>query len=48
MTYKVIMWGAGNFGVFALRQIMMHPEMELVGPRGRVPYCDGRRTADGG
>jgi len=29
MTYKVIMWGAGNFGVFALRQIMMHPEMEL-------------------
>lgn len=31
MPYRVIQWGAGNVGVNALRQILQHPELELVG-----------------
>jgi hypothetical protein len=46
MTYKVIMWGAGNFGVFALRQIMMHPELELVGLRVFTPAKDSKTAGE--
>ena len=46
MSYRVIMWGAGNFGVFALRQIMMHPEMELVGLRVFTAAKDGRTAGE--
>lgn len=31
MTYSVIQWSTGNVGAFALRSIMQHPELELVG-----------------
>ncbi|MFN8643527.1 MAG: diacylglycerol kinase [Candidatus Binatia bacterium] len=31
MAYKVIQWGTGNVGLFALRCIIEHPETELVG-----------------
>ena len=31
MSYKVIQWGTGNVGAFALRCVTMHPELELVG-----------------
>jgi 4-hydroxy-tetrahydrodipicolinate reductase len=31
MTYRVIQWSTGNVGVFALRAILQHPELELVG-----------------
>ena len=31
MSYKVIQWGTGNVGLFALRCIIEHPETELVG-----------------
>ncbi len=31
MAYRVIQWSTGNVGVFALRAILQHPELELVG-----------------
>ena len=31
MPYRVIQWGTGNVGRFALRCIVGHPELELVG-----------------
>jgi hypothetical protein len=31
MAYRVIQWGTGNVGAFALRCIIDHPELELVG-----------------
>ena len=31
MTYRVIQWGTGNVGTFALGAILEHPELELAG-----------------
>jgi 4-hydroxy-tetrahydrodipicolinate reductase len=31
MPYRVIQWGTGNVGAFALRCIIEHPELELAG-----------------
>jgi hypothetical protein len=31
MTYRVIQWGTGNVGMFSLRCIINHPDLELVG-----------------
>jgi 4-hydroxy-tetrahydrodipicolinate reductase len=31
MPYRVIQWSTGNVGAFALRNIIDHPELELVG-----------------
>jgi len=31
MTYRVIQWGTGNVGAFALRAVLDHPELELTG-----------------
>jgi 2,4-diaminopentanoate dehydrogenase len=31
MTYRVIQWSTGNVGIAALRCIIRHPELELVG-----------------
>ncbi len=31
MAYRVIHWGTGNVGMFALRCIIEHPELQLVG-----------------
>lgn len=31
MPYRVIQWGTGNVGAFALRSIAEHPDLELVG-----------------
>lgn len=33
MAYKVIQWGTGNVGRHAVRGILAHPELELVGAR---------------
>ena len=30
-TYRVIQWGTGNVGRYALRAILGHPELELAG-----------------
>jgi len=31
MPYRVIQWSTGNVGRFALRCVIGHPELELVG-----------------
>ncbi|MEE3332639.1 MAG: dihydrodipicolinate reductase, partial [Myxococcota bacterium] len=31
MTYRVIQWGTGNVGRYALRAAIGHPELDLVG-----------------
>src|SRR5258708_39082031 len=31
MSYRVIQWGTGNVGLFALRAILDHPDLELAG-----------------
>jgi len=31
MAYRVIQWGTGNVGLFSLRGIIEHPELDLVG-----------------
>jgi len=31
MPYRVIQWSTGNVGAFALRSILGHPELELIG-----------------
>lgn len=46
MTYKVIMWGAGACGIYGLRHIMKHPEMELVGLRVFTPEKDGKTAGE--
>jgi hypothetical protein len=46
MTYKVIMWGTGACGIFGLRHIMVHPEMELVGVRVFTPAKDGKSAGE--
>lgn len=31
MTYRVITWGTGNVGAYAVRAVVNHPELELIG-----------------
>mgnify|MGYP001814506928 FL=1 len=31
MTLKVVTWGTGNVGCYAVRAVLNHPELELVG-----------------
>ena len=31
MTLKVVHWGTGNTGRLALRGVLQHPDLELVG-----------------
>lgn len=31
MSYKVVTWGTGNVGKYAIRAVLNHPELELVG-----------------
>ena len=31
MSYRVIQWSTGNVGTYALRHVIDHPELELVG-----------------
>lgn len=31
MTYKVVTWGTGNVGKYAVRAVVNHPELELIG-----------------
>lgn len=45
MTYKVIQWSTGNVGACALRAIINHPEMELV---GLSVYHDSKAGKDAG
>ena len=29
--YKVVTWGTGNVGAYAVRAVLNHPELELIG-----------------
>lgn len=41
MSYKIVQWGTGNVGRFALRGIANHPELELAGLIVHDPAKDG-------
>lgn len=42
MGYRVIQWSTGNVGTFALRLILQHPELDLVGLWVHSPGKAGR------
>ena len=46
MTYKVIQWSTGNVGGYALRAIINHPELELVGVVVSDPAKEGLDAAE--
>jgi len=46
MVYKVILWSSGNVGLNALRAIMNHPELELVGVVVNDPAKAGKDAAE--
>jgi hypothetical protein len=46
MTIKVIMWGTGACGIFGLRHILVHPELELVGVRVFTPEKEGKTAGE--
>ena len=46
MTIKVVHWGTGSTGALALRGIIQHPELELVGLHVHSAEKAGRDAAD--
>jgi 2,4-diaminopentanoate dehydrogenase len=46
LTYKVIQFSTGNVGQHALRQIIEHPDLELVGVHAKSPGKVGRDAAE--
>lgn len=46
MTYRVIQWSTGNVGALALRAIIEHPELELVGLWVHNPDKVGRDAGE--
>jgi len=46
MSYRVIQWSTGNVGGYALRAILQHPELELVGLIVSNPDKVGKDAAD--
>jgi 2,4-diaminopentanoate dehydrogenase len=42
VTYRVVHWGTGNAGALALRGIIAHPDLELVGLLAHSPDKVGR------
>jgi hypothetical protein len=46
MTYKVAQWGTGNVGALALRGILDHPDLELVGLLVHSPEKAGRDAGE--
>lgn len=46
MSYKVVTWGSGNVGKFAIRAVLNHPELELVGHIVSTPERVGKDVAD--
>src|SRR3954452_10467701 len=45
MTYKVVQWSTGNVGMLALRTIIEHPDLELV---GLLVHSDSKAGQDAG
>ena len=46
MPYRVIQWSTGNVGTYALRSILGHPELELVGLWVHSPSKAGRDAGE--
>ena len=46
MTYRVIQWSTGNVGIAALRCIIRHPDLELVGVWVHSPDKVGRDAGE--
>jgi len=46
MTHRVVQWGTGNVGRFALRAIVDHPDLELTGVIVHSDAKDGLDAAD--
>ena len=46
MTYRVIHWGTGNTGRLALRGVLQHPDLELVGLYVHHPDKVGRDAGE--
>ena len=46
MTYRVVQWSTGNVGRVALRAIIEHPELELVGVHAHSPDKVGKDAAE--
>lgn len=46
MTYRVVTWGTGNVGKFAVRAVVNHPELELVGHIVSSPDKAGKDVAE--
>jgi 4-hydroxy-tetrahydrodipicolinate reductase len=46
MSYKVIQWSTGNVGTYALRAIINHPQLELVGLIVHNPEKVGKDASD--
>ena len=46
MSYRVVTWGTGNVGSYAVRAVMHHPELELVSHIVSSPDKAGRDVAE--
>ena len=46
MTYRVVQWSTGNVGAYALRAIINHPQLELVGLIVSNPAKVGKDAAE--
>ncbi len=46
MSYRVITWGTGNVGAYAVRAVLNHPELELIGHIVSSPDKVGKDVAD--
>jgi hypothetical protein len=46
MRYRVVQWGTGNVGRFALRSLIGHSELELVGLHAHSPDKIGKDAAE--
>ena len=46
MTYKVIQWTTGKVGVEAVKAILTHPELELVGAYAWSEEKDGKDVGE--
>ncbi|MDA8044767.1 MAG: dihydrodipicolinate reductase [Actinomycetota bacterium] len=46
MVYRVVQWATGNIGTRALRAVIEHPDMELVGLYVHSPEKAGRDAGD--
>lgn len=46
MSHRVIQWSTGNVGIHALRHLIRHPDLDLVGLHAHSPEKVGRDAAD--